>query len=708
MPLALHEVNALSPTELRRLLLQLLEQDLSYFDRFYIQHVYQDPDSFLTRQQHIDSVRRVVAAHRQVLHLPRPTPPIAFNGQLSLGLEDEIDFGSFRERKIIEKWQGSYLSEYYEEFPTDFRRIEESVKYIEFMPAANPKAKTKYTLKQLAQMLPEGTLGLQLDANGLPFNLIFRAERENDPRKKLLKGEGWFEVRGCPEVMWAAATLEAYNVLDETGLEYGITPKVKQWHDQITNIYAVDFRSDCPLFDYQKEAVRFLYSRDKAMLSLSPGLGKTITSAYAATLRQSLAGDIKYVLLVCPASLLHYWKGELNKWASKLPVPIGTAIWHRDSIETYTIPDKTNKYQVWIITNPETLVSRQDRFAGQPWDLMVLDESIMYKHRESKRSRAINDFAREISKVWLLTGAPATRYLDDLWHQFHIINNRGYSSYWRFANRYCHVEETQWASTVVANRKGAEEWVKENFSDIYFARSQDQVGDIPEWLFEDVDIQMTPKQDAIYEKLRKELKIQLGSLPNRETIHVSNRLDLLLKSVQIASNPLLVGADNSSGKWAALTELMEIYPGPYIIWVNFIRTGEMLLETLTPIFEDRGQKVCLINGSTPMEERNQRVDEFQAGKYDAIIMNSSVGKFGFTLTRARTSFFVERMYDDSYFQCLHRNRRIGTTNSPIVVNLRSVTRKGKRTVDHVIHDALDYRTGMIRKLTVGDVRELWE
>ena len=93
---------------------------------------------------------------------------------------------------------------------------------------------------------------------------------------------------------------------------------------------------------------------------------------------------------------------------------------------------------------------------------------------------------------------------------------------------------------------------------------------------------------------------------------------------------------------------------------------------------------------------------------DVLILNNQVGKFGFTLTKARTSFFVERGYDDSYFQCLHRNRRIGTTQSPVVVNMRSCTGSGGRTIDHVVHDALDYRNTMIRKITVGDIRKILE
>lgn len=728
---------------------QLAALDLGYFERNYVLQALANPERFRNQGEY---VRDLVMAHRQRLEriiIPgnvqsfadslnaispleyrRLTegrwdwsavdPQEGINGEIvapgSLHIPPEniqVEIRRIGEptpmRRKKKSWELAFMDEADE---TDFFKSP-LLDVNQWRPEDEREpvlvAGTMKSLKEIAAMLPPGVLGMQFDAKGSPYNLMFRPERQDDPRKKLLKGRGWFEVKGSSGVWWAAATLEAYNILYDTGLEFKITPKAKRWYEYVTSnemLPGMRFPEDCPLFDYQRDGVQFLVRRRRAMLSLSPGLGKTLTSSYAA----SMLEYVGLILLVCPASLLHYWHSELTKWSPSLPLKPMPEIWHR---ETGTKPEHAElnnlsngkPCQFWAITNPETVTRFTDEFlegGKPPWDLMIVDESIMYKHRETKRSEAIKKLAAAIPEVWLLTGAPATRYLDDMWHQFHILNDRGYGSYWRFAEQYCVVDENVWAKTVVANKRDAEEEIKDNFKDIYFARSQEQVADIPDWLMEDLDVPMKPKQEALYQKLQEELRIEIGDRDSSEIITVDNRFSLILRSLQIASNPVLLGADNTSGKWTALPELMEIYPGPFLVWVNFIRTGEMLQESLRQKFGEN--KVFMANGSTPMEERQVLVDNFQAGKMDALILNSTVGKFGFTLTKARTSFFMERGYDDSYFQCLYRNRRIGTTFSPVVVNMRSVTRSGNRTIDHVIHDALDYRNSMIKKITIGDLR----
>lgn len=711
MPLTLGDLSGLSITKILEILPQLAQIDLGYFDRNYVLQALNDPNWHKVGNRS-RILRDLVFRHRHRLELPPPPAPLpkpasgrVYELYQSWSMEGVV---APQRTNTARNWELAFLAQMEEEPAPPVPFLAEDTEKEPRLSATDT-----LSLKEIASQIPPGMLGLQLDYRKQPFNLVFSAEKENDPRKNLLKGKGWFEVRNATAakgVLWAAATLENYNILEEAGLTYDLSPKVKQWYEYVISDAPLPgrnyFAEDNPLFYFQKDAVNFLVRRKRAMLALSPGLGKTLVSAYAA----SQIEEVRNILLVCPASLLRYWYNELRKWTYCLALKPQVEIWHR---QTGAVPKGEflpADSQFWAITNPETLTRHLDEFQFDEkqrpidWDMVIMDESIMYKHRQSKRAKAASSIAKGVPYVWLLTGAPATRYLDDMWHQFYILNNRGYGSYWRFADRYCAVEDNVFAKSVFANKFGAEDEIKANYRDVYFARSQDQVMNIPDWLMEDIDIAMTLEQEEIYATLQEELLLTIGEGEDMQEVPIGNRLVLMLRSIQVASNPVLVGAANTSGKWAAIPELMEIYPGPYLLWVNYIRSGQMLQEAMVKKFGVN--RVALANGSTPMEERTRLVDLMQADGLDVLVLNNQVGKFGFTLTKARTSIFVERGYDDSYFQCLHRNRRIGTTQSPIIVNLRSVTEDGDRTIDHVVHDSLDYRNGMIRKITLGDLRGL--
>ena len=162
---------------------------------------------------------------------------------------------------------------------------------------------------------------------------------------------------------------------------------------------------------------------------------------------------------------------------------------------------------------------------------------------------------------------------------------------------------------------------------------------------------------------------------------------------------MLLDGKDTSGKWEALPELLPLYPAPYIIWTSFVKTAKSLAMKMS----QKGLVTAFMVGETLSEDRQSIVDHFQAGKIDCLDLGQAVGSFGLTLTTGRTAFYPERNYARSYFQSLYRVRRIGTTHSPNIVHMRSVYSDGTCTIDHLVHSMLDYRVGMVQKLTIGMV-----
>lgn len=514
----------------------------------------------------------------------------------------------------------------------------------------------------------------------------------------------WTSILSIDKV-YAVQTLFPNVVLDETVQQY-LENKAKP-----ADLSEVTKTSK--LFEPQKDAVSFLIKpydtrgRRRGLLALAPGCGKTATAIFAA---EELKGR---TLVICPLSLTRNWKKEVRKWVGK-----ESTIWHG------FIDDPTD-YE-WVITNYDTIVNNGITYDvrweeengkkikvkynwrtvypfGDFFDNLILDESILVKNRKAQRVSAMEAMTKEIKNVWLLSGSPASRFFDDMWSQFHLLDPSRFSSYWRFANDFCIVENNQWGMAIVGNRDNAHNHIKGLYQDIYFSRTQEEMFNIPDWIFEDIDIEMSKYQERMYGQMETEF---LAELPEGDEVLAPNILSQMIRLVQIASNPSLIGGNDDGAKWRALPEVMEYTEGPHLIWAVHKQTIKSITDYLTA----KKFRIKSMTGETPEELRQGIVDTFQAGDLDAIIAHPGVGRFGHTLTKARTAIYLERSYDgDHYYQSLYRFRRIGTTQSPYVVHLIAARGSSEDpTIDRVIGRVLKYRKDNAQKITSGLIKRAFK
>jgi SNF2 family DNA or RNA helicase len=95
----------------------------------------------------------------------------------------------------------------------------------------------------------------------------------------------------------------------------------------------------------------------------------------------------------------------------------------------------------------------------------------------------------------------------------------------------------------------------------------------------------------------------------------------------------------------------------------------------------------LITGAISEEDRQQYMDDFQAGKLQFILFTAAAGGTGVTLTAARYLCRLQRPYslvDDR--QALKRVRRIGSERHPNIIVIDYVT---EHTVESKVVEALD-------------------
>ena len=172
---------------------------------------------------------------------------------------------------------------------------------------------------------------------------------------------------------------------------------------------------------------------------------------------------------------------------------------------------------------------------------------------------------------------------------------------------------------------------------ISIRRLKDNVLELPEKIFQTILVELSPEQNKIYKKLKKELLIEIINTDEQKIIDESKSiLKKLLRLVQIASNPglVVVGYKEIPSKFKELDKLVKeiIDLGEkVIIWSSFVDN----VKTLRRRYEEFG--AVHISGEVEISRRNKYVQMFQEDPDCKIMVaNPAAAREGLTLTAANT------------------------------------------------------------------------
>lgn len=438
------------------------------------------------------------------------------------------------------------------------------------------------------------------------------------------------------------------------------------------------------LLAYQRIGAGRLLGATGQLLCMSPGLGKTPTSIVAADLavRQDTEGG---VLVVAPASLMRTWEREVKTWSEYPHVSIA-----------HGKDEPVTPEHGWTITSYDTLARHPEWFRRTrtcPWSVVIVDESILVKSKDAKRTKAVDNVLTK--RRWLLSGQPVSRYPDDLWSQLRLCDRRAFPSYWRFAERYCYVEANAWGpGKIVVGAKRTTDAARDN-SDLMYVLHQKDALALPEYLFEVVDVDLKPRQRKAYEQMLTEFIAELDG--NEMT--AENKVARLVRLQQITSGLAYLGVKDSA-KHDAIIDLIDAgaYEPPYLFWTHWRENGALLADRLRAA----GITTELVQGGMANVAQDEAIGRYKAGVSQALVLSLGVGKFGHTLTSTKTVFYVDKTWNaDDYGQSLRRVRRFGLEHSPVVVTLRA-----PGTVDELVERNLEGKLGAIARITNGELIEL--
>lgn len=488
-------------------------------------------------------------------------------------------------------------------------------------------------------------------------------------------------------------------------------PHAKALHERIAEFTGVPptplpagIKAD--LRPYQKEGFDFLCHLSRmrlgGVLADDMGLGKTLqTLAYLAFLREQSGENRKPALVICPASVLHNWRREANRFLPDFQVLVLESGSARHNLRKQ-IPEND-----LIVTNYALL--RRDLPALQKFyfSALILDEAQFIKNPTAQVTQCVKQLNAEHRLA--LTGTPLENRLLDLWSIVDFIQPTYLGTQEQFTQTYeSRGENADWSQKIARRRLAAK------LRPLLIRRLKKQVAqDLPDRIEERRDCELGQDQRKLYlAELRRSREQVLKTITEqglaKSKIQV---LAALTRLRQICCHPQLVGSDTPSGKTETLFELLEplLAQGQKVlVFSQFVQ----MLHLLDAECKTRQMPTYILTGQT--KNRQDIVNAFQADTNPSVFLLSlRAAGTGLNLTTASYVVLYDPWWNPAVeAQAIDRSHRIGqtrTVNAYRLITPGTVEEKIwelQQNKAQTIADVLG-EEGFARNLTKGDLEYLF-
>ncbi len=411
--------------------------------------------------------------------------------------------------------------------------------------------------------------------------------------------------------------------------------------------------------DYQCEGydwlVRLAHWGVGACLADDMGLGKTI-QAIALLLERASDGP---ALVVAPTSVAMNWQNELHRFAPTLnPKLFGAG--DREAFLQDLGPRDV------VITSYGLLYNEAERFQQVQFNTAILDEAQAIKNTATKRSQAAMKLDAGFRMI--MTGTPLENHLGELWNLFQFINSGLLGSLESFNERF--------ATPIERDKdRGARQRLKKLIQPFILRRTKTQVLDeLPSRTEVTRYVDLSSEEAAFYEAMRQTAVQKLAeSADQQQSQHLRILAEIMrLRRACCHSRLVMEKSELASSKLALFSETIdELLENRHkaLVFSQFVDHLAILRGEL----DRKGVAYQYLDGSTPMKERQKRVDAFQSGEGDVFLISLKAGGTGLNLTAADYVLHMDPWWNPAVEdQASDRAHRLGQQR-PVTI-YRFVTR----------------------------------
>jgi superfamily II DNA or RNA helicase len=441
------------------------------------------------------------------------------------------------------------------------------------------------------------------------------------------------------------------------------TPEAKALRERVRDFKGVPATNvpvtvQAELRPYQKDGFDFLAHlvqiRLGGILADDMGLGKTLqTLTWLAWLKDRNKKNPKPSLVICPASVLHNWRREAERFVPNLKVLV-----LESGAARHNLRKQIPEHDI-IVTNYALLRRDLEELNKFAFRSVILDEAQFIKNPGAQVTQSVKQLKSE--QRLALTGTPLENRLLDLWSIVDFIQPGYLGTQEHFLETY----EPKGGDDAESAQRIARRQLSAKLRPLLLRRMKKHVAkDLPDRIEERRDCPLGEEQRKLYlAELRRSRDQIMQAVAeqglNKSKMHV---LAALTRLRQVCCHPQLVGNDSPSGKTETLFELLDALVAEgqkVLVFSQFVQ----MLQLLEKECHARNIKTHILTGQT--KDRQEVVSAFQSDQGASVFLLSlRAAGTGLNLTNASYVVLYDPWWNPAVeAQAIDRSHRIGQTQT---------------------------------------------
>lgn len=458
---------------------------------------------------------------------------------------------------------------------------------------------------------------------------------------------------------------------------------------------------------YQRDGFRWLAAlydhRLGGVLADDMGLGKTLQALALICHVRELGGSRAPFLVIAPASVVHNWASEADRFTPDLTVRTITQTRARRGAD---LAEAVHGADV-VVTSYTLFRLEYDEYETLDWAGLVLDEAQFVKNPQAQGHRCAK--LLPVPFKLAITGTPMENNLIELWSLFSITAPGLFARADRFTDYYRNPIEKDRDTERLAQ-------LRRRIRPLMLRRKKaDVAADLPEKQEQVIELELNPRHRKVYQiYLQRERQKVLGLLGDlqKHRFEIFRSLTLLR---QASLDVALVDPSHhavSSTKLDALTEQVTdlVAEGHRtLVFSQFTR----FLDAARQRLEAADIQCCYLDGAT--RHRGAVLADFKNGTAPVFLISLKAGGFGLNLTEADYCILLDPWWNPATeAQAVDRVHRIGQTRNVMVYRLvakdtieeKVMALKARKA--ELFSSVLDDGDFASAQLTVSDIQGLLE